>query len=49
MAHATILPEVVREQWFPMTWEEFLEWSPDEGQSEWVDGRGSGCLTFCAT
>jgi Uma2 family endonuclease len=23
-----------------MTWEEFLEWSPDEGKSEWVDGRG---------
>jgi Uma2 family endonuclease len=23
-----------------MTWEEFLTWSPDEGQSEWVDGEG---------
>jgi Uma2 family endonuclease len=40
MAQPTILPPRVRSEWIPMSWEEFLEWSPDEGQSEWVDGRG---------
>lgn len=30
---------VVQGQWIPMTWEEFLAWSP-QGQSEWVDGEG---------
>jgi Uma2 family endonuclease len=34
------LPPVVRGRWYPMSWEEFLEWAPDEGQSEWVDGKG---------
>jgi Uma2 family endonuclease len=23
-----------------MSWEEFLDWAPDEGQAEWVDGKG---------
>jgi Uma2 family endonuclease len=40
MAQRTALPPVVRGQWLPMTFEEFLEWAPDEGQAEWVDGRG---------
>ena len=40
MVHARTLPLLVRGEWIPMTWEEFLDWSPDEGQSEWVDGRG---------
>jgi Uma2 family endonuclease len=39
MAQQAVLPEVVREQWVPMTWKEFLDWC-DEGQSEWVDGKG---------
>ncbi len=40
MAQPSILPPPVRGEWIPMSWEEFLDWSPDEGQSEWVDGRG---------
>jgi Uma2 family endonuclease len=32
-------PPVVRGRWYPMSWEEFLDWC-DEGQSEWVDGEG---------
>ena len=40
MAHPSTLPPLVRGDWTPMSWEEFLEWSPEEGQSEWVDGRG---------
>jgi Uma2 family endonuclease len=40
MVQAAVLPPLVRGVWYPMTWEEFLEWSPDEGQSEWVDGKG---------
>jgi Uma2 family endonuclease len=40
MVQHAILPPLTRGQWFPMTWEEFLVWSPDEGQSEWVDGEG---------
>jgi Uma2 family endonuclease len=40
MAQRAVLPEVVREQWFPMTFEEFVDWAPDEGQAEWVDGWG---------
>jgi len=33
------LPPLVRGEWIPMSWEEFLDWC-DEGQSEWVDGKG---------
>lgn len=40
MLQQKTLPPLVRGVWYPMTWEEFLEWSPSEGQSEWVDGRG---------
>ena len=40
MVQPATLSPVVRGRWTPMTWEEFLEWSPSEGQSEWVDGRG---------
>lgn len=40
MVQAAVLPPMVRGEWFPMSWEEFLAWSPDEGQSEWVDGKG---------
>jgi Uma2 family endonuclease len=46
MAHQSILPPV-RGVWYPMTWEAFLEWSPDEGQSEWVDGRGIAYASNC--
>jgi Uma2 family endonuclease len=39
MAQTATLPPLVRGVWYPMTWEEFLDWC-DEGQSEWVDGKG---------
>ena len=41
MARQATLPPVVRGQWVPMTFDEFLEWSADEGQAEWVDGKGT--------
>jgi Uma2 family endonuclease len=40
MVQPATRPPLVRGEWYLMTWEEFLEWSPDEGQSEWVNGRG---------
>ena len=40
MIRQAALPPLTRGRWIPMTWEEFLDWSPDEGQSEWVDGEG---------
>jgi Uma2 family endonuclease len=39
MAQPTALPPLVRGEWIPMSWEEFLAWSPG-GKTEWVDGRG---------
>jgi Uma2 family endonuclease len=36
---ATTLP-VVRDVWVPMSYEEWLEWAPDNQFSEWVDGKG---------
>ena len=48
MVHQATLPEVVREQWFPMTFEEFLDWAPDEGQAEWVDGWGIAYMSNSA-
>jgi Uma2 family endonuclease len=47
MAQQAVLTPLIRETWFPMTWEEFLDWSPDEGQSEWVDGRGIAYTSNC--
>ncbi|MEA2512703.1 MAG: hypothetical protein QOJ59_2190, partial [Thermomicrobiales bacterium] len=39
MAHQTTLPQLVRGEWIPMTYEEFLDWA--EGMhAEWVDGEG---------
>ena len=40
MVHPSTLPPLVRGEWIPMTWEEFLAWAPSEGQAEWVDGEG---------
>jgi Uma2 family endonuclease len=40
MAQRATLPPVVVGQWVPMTFEEFLDWSPSEGMAEWVDGKG---------
>jgi Uma2 family endonuclease len=33
-------PPVVPGRWYPMTFEEFLDWAPSEGRAEWVDGWG---------
>jgi Uma2 family endonuclease len=33
-------PPVVPGRWYPMTFEEFLDWAPNEGRAEWVDGWG---------
>jgi Uma2 family endonuclease len=35
----TSLP-LVRGEWVPMTYEEWLDWVPDGNLGEWVDGRG---------
>jgi Uma2 family endonuclease len=40
MVQSTIRPPVIRGVMVPMSWEEFLDWAPDEGQAEWVDGWG---------
>lgn len=40
MVQQTVAPPVVRGQRYPMSWEEFLAWSPSEGKSEWVEGWG---------
>ena len=40
MTPPTTLPPLVRGQWLPMTYEEFLAWKPDGLQGEWVDGKG---------
>ncbi|HEY7036956.1 MAG TPA: Uma2 family endonuclease [Thermomicrobiales bacterium] len=45
MVQSAMLPPQVRGVWYPMTWEEFLEWSPSEGQAEWVDGKGIAYLS----
>ena len=39
MVQTATRPPLVRGKWYPMSWEEFLDWC-DEGQSEWVDGKG---------
>jgi Uma2 family endonuclease len=40
MAQPSALPPLVRGEWIPMSWEEFLAWSSGEGKFEWVDGQG---------
>lgn len=40
MVQQTIAPPLVRGQWVPMTWDEFLAWAPPEGRAEWVNGWG---------
>ncbi len=40
MTQPTTLPQLVRGEWVPMTYEEFDTWVPDGLQAEWVDGRG---------
>ncbi len=39
MVQQTLLP-LVRGQWIPMTYEEFLAWAPEGMRTEWTDGEG---------
>jgi Uma2 family endonuclease len=39
MVQSATIPPLVRGEWIPMTWEEFLAW-PIQGKTEWVDGKG---------
>lgn len=40
MVQQAALPPLVRGRRYPMSWDEFLVWAPNEGQAEWVDGEG---------
>jgi Uma2 family endonuclease len=40
MAQHATLPPLVRGEWFPMTYEEFLAWAPAGVRTEWTDGEG---------
>ncbi|HEY7031148.1 MAG TPA: hypothetical protein VH482_07480 [Thermomicrobiales bacterium] len=40
MVQQTSLPKLVRGEWVPMTYEEFLAWAPDGMRTEWTDGEG---------
>jgi Uma2 family endonuclease len=40
MVEQLTAPPVVPGRWYPMTFEEFVEWAPNEGKAEWVDGWG---------
>jgi Uma2 family endonuclease len=39
MVQQTLLP-LIRDEWIPMTSEEFDAWVPDGMRAEWVDGKG---------
>ena len=39
MAQQTLIP-LVRGEWIPMTYDEFLSWAPEGMRTEWVDGDG---------
>jgi Uma2 family endonuclease len=40
MVQPATLPPLVRGEWVPMTYEEFLAWAPDGLRTEWTDGEG---------
>lgn len=40
MAQPSVLPPLVRGEWVPMTYEEFLVWAPDGLRTEWTEGEG---------
>lgn len=40
MAQSMTSPPLVRGEWTPMTYEEFLAWAPDGMRTEWADGEG---------
>ena len=45
MAQPTVLPPLVRGEWTPMTYEEFLAWAPAGMRTEWTDGEGIAYVT----
>lgn len=40
MARSSTLPPLVRGEWTPMTYEDFLAWAPEGMRAEWADGEG---------
>lgn len=40
MVQQAIAPPLVRGQWVPMSYEEFLAWAPEGMRTEWTDGEG---------
>ena len=40
MVQPLTLPPLVRGEWIPMTYEEFLAWAPEGMRTEWTDGEG---------
>ena len=40
MIEQATLPPLVRGEWFPMTYDEFLAWAPKGLRTEWTDGKG---------
>jgi Uma2 family endonuclease len=47
MVQQATRPTIVRGQWYPLSWDEFLAWSP-EGKTEWVDGEGIAYVSTSA-
>jgi len=45
MVQQTTLPRLVRGEWLPMTYEQFLAWAPDGMRTEWTDGEGIVYMT----
>jgi Uma2 family endonuclease len=45
MVQQATLPPLVRGEWFPMTYEEFLAWAPEGMRTEWRDGEGIVYMT----
>ncbi len=45
MVQPATRPPLVRGEWFPMSYDEFLEWLPDGLLGEWVDGKGMILVT----
>ena len=45
MAQPSVLPPLVRGEWTPMTYDEFLAWAPEGMRTEWTDGAGIAYVT----
>ena len=42
---SAVLPPIVRGEWTPMTYEEFLAWAPEGLRTEWTEGEGIAYVT----